>query len=163
MELSEEILMGAAAVAVTLIGFSGVVTALRLPRGKSWGPSESAQLFALIAPSIVTLSCAFVPIGLGLILDDSDTIWRVANGSVGLGHILAVSYFLRIGSSRPLHLSHKIGMFFTVSIVGLTLMSSMGFGSWFQFTFLLGLLLGIGVSVNSFYLLLGPALARNDG
>ena len=72
MNLSEEVLMGAAAVAVTLIGFSGVVTALRLPRDDSWSRSESAQLFALVAPSIVTLSCAFVPIGLGLILDDRD-------------------------------------------------------------------------------------------
>ena len=153
--------MGAAAVAVTLIGFSGVVTALRLPWDNSWSRSESAQLFALVAPSIVTLSCAFVPIGLRLILEDSDTIWRISNGSVGLGHLLAVFYFLRIGSRQPLQFSHKIGMVFTVSIIGLTLLSALGFGSWFQFTFLLGLLLGIGVSVNSFYLLLGPALTGN--
>lgn len=161
MNLSEQVLMGAAAVAVTLIGFSGVVTALRLPRDESWSKAESAKLFALVAPSIVTLSCAFVPIGLGLILDDSDVIWRVSNGAIGLGHLLAVSYFLRIGSKEPLHLSHKIGMVFTVSIIGVTLMSSLGFGSWFQFTFLLGLLLGIAVSVNSFYLLLSPALGSH--
>ena len=162
MNLSEEVLMGAAAVAVTLIGFSGVVTALRLPREVSWGRSESAQLFALVAPSIVTLSCAFVPIGLGLILDDSDTVWRLSNGLVGLGHVLAVSYFLRIGVKQPLQFSHKIGMVFTVVTILVTLMSSLGIGSWYQFTFLLGLLLGIGVSVNSFYLLLSPALTGND-
>jgi hypothetical protein len=41
------------------------------------------------------------------------------------------------------------------------LMSTLGFGTWYQFTFLLGLLLGIGVSVHNFYLLLSPAIAGN--
>jgi hypothetical protein len=161
MNISEEVLMGIAAVAVTLIGFSGVVTALGRKSGDSWSQSESAQLFALVVPSIVTLVSTFVPVALRLILDDDGIIWRASNGVCFLGHLLGVSYFIRIGSSQPIRFSHKIGLTCTYSVMAILLMSLLGFGSWFQFTFLLGLLLGIGVSVHNFYLLLSPAITSN--
>ena len=162
MSISEEVLMGIAAVSVTLVGFSGVVTALGRKRSESWSQSESIQLFALVAPSIVTLISAFVPIGLQLLTENSDIIWRVSNGVCFLGHLFGVSYFMRIGSNLPVRFSHKIGLTFTFSIMAILLMSSVGFGSWYQFTFLLGLLLGIGVSVHNFYLLLSPAITGNS-
>ncbi len=154
--------MGTAAVSVTLIGFSGVVTALSQKRSESWSRVDAIQLFALVAPSIVTLVSAFVPVGLQLITEDSDIIWRASNGVCFLGHLLGVSYFIRIGSNEPVRFSHKVGLTFTFSVMAILLMSSLGLGSWYQFTFLLGLLLGIGVSVHNFYLLLSPAIT-GDG
>jgi len=159
MNISEEVLMGAAAVSVTLIGFSGVVTALGQGRNRPWTRAEAVQLFALVAPSIVTLFCAFVPIGAGLLIDNSDIVWRTANGACFLGHLFGVTYFIHIGSRMPVRFSHKIGLTCTFSVMAVLLLSALGVGSWYEFTFLLGLLLGIGVSVHNFYLLLSPAIS----
>ena len=154
--------MGLAAVAVTLIGFSGVVTALDLRRDNSWRRADSIQLFALVAPSIVTLFSAFVPIIVESLTENSDFVWQASNGVCFLGHLCGVSYFVRIGSGLPIRLSHKVGLTCTFLVMALLLMSTLGIGSWYQFTFLLGLLLGIGVSVHNFYLLLSPTIA-GDG
>ena len=161
MNLSEEVLMGTAAVSVTLIGFSGVVTALGRNKGETWSQFESIQLFALVAPSIVSLASSFVPIGLGLITENASIIWRISNGVCFLGHFFGVTHFLRIGSKDSVLFSHKIGLTFTFLVMAAMLMSAVGFGAWYQFTFLLGLLLGIGVSVHNFYLLLSPAITSN--
>jgi len=153
--------MGIAAVAIALVGFSGVVTALERRTSHTWSKAESIQLFALVVPSIVTLYSVFLPIGLGLVIENSDVIWRVSNGGCFLGHLLGVTHFLRAGSTGSLLFSHKIGLTITFLVMALMLGSAVGLGSWPEVTFLLGLLLGIGVSVHNFYLLLFPALNSN--
>ncbi len=161
MNISEEVLMGIAAVAIALIGFSGVVTALGRRNNRSWSQSESIQLFALVAPAIVTLASAFIPIGLGLIIQDSDILWRTANGACFVAHLLPVVKFMRDGSTESIRFSHKVGLTITFSVMAVMLASSLGLGEWPQFTFLLGLLLGIGVSLHNFYLLLFPAISSD--
>ena len=150
--------MGIAAVSVTLVGFSGVVTALGRRRDESWSRAEAIQLFALVVPSIVTLFSVFVPVGLQLITENTDVIWRASNGACFLGHLFGVGYFIRMGSNLPVRFSHKIGLTCTFSVMAILLMSTLGIGSWYQFTFLVGLILGIGVSVHNFYLLISPSI-----
>jgi quercetin dioxygenase-like cupin family protein len=128
LNISEEVLMGIAAVAIALVGFSGVVT-------------------ALVVPGIITLYSVFIPIGLELVIENSDTIWRVSNAGCLLGHLLGVTHFIRAGSTESILFSHKIGLTVTFLVTALMLGSSVGLGSWPDVTFLLGLLLGIGVSV----------------
>lgn len=158
MNLSEEVLMGIAAVAIALIGFSGVVTALGRRRKGAWSQSESIQLFALVVPSIISLASAFVPVALGLVTENSEVIWKVSNGACFVGHFLGVSTFLRSGSAESILFSHKVGLTMTFLVMAGMLGSTLGLGSWPELTFLLGLLLGIGVSVHNFYLLLFPAV-----
>ena len=150
--------MGIAAVAIALVGFSGVVTALERRTAQAWTQAESIQLFALVVPSIVTLYSVFIPIGLGLVIENTNIIWRVSNAGCFLGHLVGVTHFLRAGSTESILFSHKIGLTVTFLVMALMLGSSVGLGAWPEFTFLLGLLLGIGVSVHNFYLLLFPAL-----
>ena len=161
VNLSEEVLMGIAAVSVTLIGFSGVVTALGRQHDRSWSRPEAIQLFALVAPSIVTLVSAFVPVVLNLITENTDLIWRASNDVCFLGHLSGIIYFIRMGSGMTVRFSHKVGLTCTFGIMTILLISVLGIGSWYQFTYLLGLLLGIGVSVHNFYLLLSPAIVAN--
>ena len=163
MNLSEEVLMGIAAVAIALIGFSGVVTALGQRSKGGWSQAESIQLFALVAPSIISLSSAFAPVAVALITQNSDVIWRVSNGVCFAGHFLGVATFLRSGSAESIHFSQKIGLTVTFLVMAGMLASILGFGSWPEFTFLMGLLLGIGISVHNFYGLLFPAVnSRGD-
>lgn len=157
MNLSEEVLMGVAGVAIALIGFSGVVTALGRRGSGKWSPAETLQLTTLVNPCIVTLYAAFVPIGLGLVTADAEIIWRASNAAVFGGHTFGFAAFLRGGSKDTILLTQKIWSAITVVVLLATLTSSLGLFRWHQFTFFLGLVLGIGVSLQNFYILLFPA------
>ena len=157
MNLSEDILMDIAAIAIALIGFSGVVTALGRRGSGKWSRSETLQLTTLVNPCIVTLYAAFVPIGLGLVTANAEIVWRASNAAVFVGHTLGFAAFLRRGSKDTILLAQKIWSTITVAVLLGTLSSSLGLLGWHQFTFFLGLVLGIGVSLQNFYLLLFPA------
>ena len=157
MNLSEDVLVGIAGVAIALIGFSGVVTSLGRKGSGKWSPAETLQLRTLIDPSIVTLFAAFVPIGIGLVAEDTEIVWRASNFVVFVGHVLGFTAFLRRGSTDTVLWSQKAWSAVTVIVLLATLASSLGFVPWHQFTFLLGLALGIGVSLQNFYLLLFPS------
>jgi len=117
----------------------------------------------LIDPSIVTLFAAFVPIGLGLITDDAETVWRASNFGVFVGHVLGFTAFLRRGSTDTVLFSQKAWSAVTVIVLLGTLGSSFGLLPWHQFMFLLGLALGIGVSLQIFCLLLFPSSHTSGG
>lgn len=152
--ITEDTLHSVAAIAVTLIGFSGVVTALG-PRGEGrWSASELLQLRTLVEPSIVSLAGAFLPIALGQLVSELDTVWRISNGLLACGHTIGVSLFLTRGATAEVLLSHKILTVVTFAILAAMLGSAFDFWPWYEFTFLFGLLLGIAVSLNNFYLLL---------
>lgn len=157
MDLSEDVLVGIAGVSIALIGFSGVVTALGRRGTGKWSPSETLQLRSLVDPCIVTLYALFVPIGLGLVTENTEIIWRVSNFTVFIGHSLGFTAFLRRGSADTILLIHKIGAAITVVMLLGTLGSSLDLLPWHQFTFYLGLVVGIFVSLQNFYLLLFPA------
>lgn len=162
MTLSEEVLVGIAGVAIALIGFSGVVTSLGRQGSGEWSPAEKLQLRTLIDPSIVTLFAAFVPIGLGLITESTEIVWRASNFAVFVGHVLGFTAFLRRGSTDTVLFSQKAWSAGTVIVLLGTLGSSLALLPWHQFTFLLGLALGIGVSLNNFYLLLFPSSQNSN-
>lgn len=83
--ITEDTLHSIAAIAVALIGFSGVVTALG-PRGEGrWTASELLQLRTLVEPSIVSLAGAFLPIGLGQLVSEPDAVWKISNGLLACG------------------------------------------------------------------------------
>ena len=79
MNLTEDFLLNVASISIALIGFSGVVTALGRRGEGRWTASELLQLKTLVEPSIVSLLGAFVPITLGLIIQNSEVLWRVSN------------------------------------------------------------------------------------
>ena len=157
MSLSEDVLMGVTGVAIALIGFSGVVTVLGRRGSGKWSRSETLQLTTLVNPCIVTLYAAFVPIGLGLITENTEIVWRGSNFAVFIGHVLGFTAFLRRGSTDTVLFIQKAWSAVTVIVLLGTLGSSLGLLPWHQFTFLLGLVLGIGVSLQNFYLLLFPS------
>ena len=156
MILSEEILIGIAGIAVTLIGFSGVVTALGRRDVGKWSPQEMLQLRTLVEPSIVSLFSAFVPLALSIVIANHEVIWKTANGVCFVANFVGIAAFVRRGSTGGFHASHKIG--FSISMIIMFAMLAGMFlpSKWTQLTFFLGMNLGIGVSVHNFYLLLFP-------
>jgi len=154
MDLTEDTLLAVAGLAVALIGFSGVVTALgRRGEGK-WTPTEMLHLRTLVEPSAITLFGAFIPIVVGLIVGDVDLKWRISNGLLLSAHLVGFSLFLIRGATSELYLSHRIMSAITIFIFCYQLGSIFGLVSSHQVAFSLCLLLGIGVGVHNFYLLL---------
>jgi hypothetical protein len=154
MYLSEDVLLAVATLCVALIGFSGVVTALgRRGEGK-WSASETLQLRTLVEPAVITLYGAFLPIVFNLTIENADLTWRLSNALLLAGHILGMSLFLIRGAKTQIYLSHKIMTGVSTSVLLYQLVCALNLVPNNQFAFALGLLLGVGVSVHNFYLLL---------
>ena len=154
MQNIDELLIGVASIAIALIGFSGVVTALgRRGEGK-WTPSELLQLKTLVEPSIVSLLGAFVPIVLALSISDTDILWRTSNGLLVSLHLVGFVSFLIRGSQAGVELSHKIMLIIFLLILFFQLGSIFNLVSSHQQAFTLSLIYGIAAGVHNFYLLL---------
>ena len=154
MNLSEDTLLAVAGLAVALIGFSGVVTAIGRRGEGRWTPTEMLHLRTLVEPSAITLFGAFVPIIVGLLVGDIELKWRISNALLLAAHLVGFSLFLTRGAASELYLSHKIMSAIAILIFCYQLGSIFGLVSSHQVAFALCLLLGIGVGVHNFYLLL---------
>jgi hypothetical protein len=97
---------------------------------------------------------AFFPIGLALVVSEPDAVWRISNGLLACGHAIGVGLFLTRGVSAQVFLGQKILTVVTFALLISMLGSAFDFWRWHELTFLLGLLLGIAVSLHNFYLLL---------
>ena len=156
MTLSEEFLMGVAAVAIALIGFSGVVISLGRRGSGHWSSAETLQLRTLVEPAVITLFGAFTPGIVALATTDQETIWRTANGILFVGHCVGVGAYLRRGSSETIRLSNRIVTVIALIVLVSMLVSALGLIRPIALTFGLGLMIGIIASVHNFYQLLFP-------
>jgi len=154
MTLSEEFLMGIAAIAIALVGFSGVVISLGRRGSGRWSPSELLQLRTLVEPSIITLFGALAPSIIAVATEDEEAIWRFANGLLFIGHCIGIGGYLIRGSNETIRLSNKIVTIVGVIVLLAMLASALGLLRHYHLTFGLGLLVGITASVHNFYQLL---------
>ena len=154
MNISEDFLIAIASIAITLIGFSGVVTALgRRGEGK-WNQSEKLQMLTLVEPSLVSLFGAFLPIMLLLVIEDYNLLWRIANALLLSFHMVGFGLFLKRGRSAPVHFAQHVMSMTTILILLFQAVSILGLTIYHELAFALSLLLGVCVSVINFYLLL---------
>ena len=156
MTLTDETLMAIAQIAVALIGFSGVVVALGR-RGKgSWSEAELLQLRTLVEPSVIVLIGAFVPFALSLLDLQGTSVWRFGNGVLLFLHAIGHSLFFVRSAKREnvVVRSQKAVTGIAFLVYAVLIGSVAGLIEYHQLAFLLGLLLGILVSVVNFYLLL---------
>lgn len=152
--MTEGFLLGIASIAIALIGFSGVVIALgRRGEGK-WTPSEMLQLRTLVEPSIVSLLGAFVPILLGLLFLNEESLWRTSNALLAVFHLVGFSAFIVRGSSSGVTSTHKIMVTIFILILLFLLASIFNYTPYHELAFGLSLLYGICTGVHNFYLLL---------
>jgi len=152
--MTDDYLFTIAEIAVALIGFSGVVAVLG-HRGKgSWQPAERVRLLALTEPSMIALTGALLPATLQLLLSGDETIWRVSNLVVLVLHLIAFGAYIKRSRNTKTLLSQKLMASLAVLVfLGLGA-STLNLWPYHEFTFALGLLLGIAVAVFNFSLLL---------
>jgi hypothetical protein len=160
--MTEEYLFTFAEIAVALIGFSGVVTILGHRERGEWQKAEKIRLQALVEPSIVALAGALLPPTLSLVMENTDMLWRLCNLIVLVMHLAGFTAYIRRSRNTDILLSQKI-MIGVAILVFVTLgLSVLGVISQHQFTFALGLLLGIAVAIFNFSLLLFHIIQTRD-
>jgi hypothetical protein len=160
LALNDELLVAIAQIAIAIIGFSGVVVSLGRSKHE-WSQSELLQLRTLVEPSAASLAGTSLPFLVSLVEVHGDIMWRVCNGGLlillGIAHML----FMVRGAKNEnaVVISQTVIGVFCGVIYLVMLLSILDIFQYHQFAFLLGLLVGIGVSVHNFYLL----LFRNEG
>lgn len=154
MTISEDFLLTMAEIAIALMGFSGVVTALGRRDQGDWTPEEILQLRSQVEPSAVALFGACIPSILALLISDQLLLWRVANGLLAIlvGYAL-IAYYVRTRSAKTV-MSQKVMSTVSAFVLLGIVASALNVIAHHQLTFVSGILLGIAVGVHNFGLLL---------
>lgn len=82
-----------AQIAITLIGFTGIVVALRHKPDQAWDPRVNAQLYALVVLPGMVMAFCFLPGVLFASGMAEPDIWLWSNGLFGCAKLLAIGYF----------------------------------------------------------------------
>lgn len=143
-----------AQIAISLIGFSGIVVIFgdRFKRG--WTPEEALQFYALIAPPITAFFCAFIPGLLDKITDDVNLIWRISNAVLGILHLANFGYFVfKLKNAITIQ---KVAGASAVIIIVAHFLTSFDLIPFHVMIFTIGLLQQLAVGILNFVLLFRP-------
>ncbi len=156
MVAQTETLHTIAQVAITLIGFSGIVVVIGERTLSKWTPEESLRFFGLIAPTLTAFVCSFVPILIGLLVENSETVWRIANAILGILHLANILMFYIGSRDAKKTLGQNINGFIGASTILAHFLASIGVLPWLIPIFLFGLLQQIWIGIHNFLLLFRP-------
>ena len=84
-----EILVGIAALGLTVTGFSGLISVLGRRSAGQWTQAERFQLGELVSLSLAVTFASFIPLLVGMLLPDEDAL-PTATGLVASFHLLVL-------------------------------------------------------------------------
>jgi hypothetical protein len=147
-----------AQIAISLIGFSGIVVIFgdRFKRG--WTPEEVLKFYALIAPPITVLFCAFIPSILNTITEDSNLIWRIANITLGILHLANFGYFV-FKLKNAVTIQKIAGITAFIMIIA-HFLAAFNIIPFHETIFIIGLLQQVSVGILNFTLLFKPTVSN---
>jgi hypothetical protein len=152
--ISEEVLMAVSQIAIALIGFSGIVTALGHGQGQKWTASELLQLRTQVEPSMCALFGGLVPSTVGLLVTSPEMLWRISN-LVLVGFIIAaLTAHLYRSRRAPTLWSQRFLSIVSVVVIVVMILAASNIVIQREFVFMLGLWLALIVGVHNFTLLL---------
>jgi hypothetical protein len=88
---NRELLLALAGVAATFIGFAGVVFAVDRSSHRGVSEPERTALLHLLLPAIAVLFLSFGPVVLSAQVGSHDPDWRLANGVLGVVHLMLIA------------------------------------------------------------------------
>lgn len=153
LEPDSEVFLTIAELCLALIGFSGVVSIFGRRNEGRWTADEILRLRTLVEPALTTLAGCFVPILLVSFFEDQVSLWRVSNACLIAIHMIAfVLFWIRAKANAVT--SQKVMTMIFLAIVLIQILSVAEVVDFHVTAFLLGLLIGVAVSIHNFYLLL---------
>ena len=153
LEPDSEVFLTIAELCLALIGFSGVVSVFGRRNEGRWTADEILRLRTLVEPALTALAGCFVPILLVSFFEDPVSLWRASNACLIAIHMVAfVAFWIRAKSNAVT--SQKVMTVIFLGIVMIQILSVAAVVDFHVTAFLLGLLIGVAVSIHNFYLLL---------
>ncbi len=152
LQPDSEVLLTIAELCLALIGFSGVVSVFGRRNEGRWTKDEILRLRTLVEPAMTTLAGCFVPILLTSFFEDQVSLWRASNACLIAIHMIAFFLFW-IRARTEAVMSQKIMSVIFLGIVLMQILSVAALIDSHITAFLLGLLIGVAVSIHNFYLL----------
>ena len=151
----KDVLLTLAQIAITLIGFSGIVVIFGKRSEAQWTPEESLQLYALIAPSFIVLVGAFIPILISTVIENPSLIWRISNGITGFIMSLNFAYFMSNPNRAKMTIGHKISAFLGIFVLLSYFLAALAVLPWYVFIYIFGLIWSVFIGIHNFVLLFG--------
>jgi len=145
-----------AQVAITLIGFSGIVVVFGERAATRWSSEESLRFYVLIAGPLTALACSFVPILLSQLTNDIVTIWRISNAVLGSVHLANIIPFLLNWFEAERTLGQKINAAIGLTLIAAHFLAAFDVLPWYSFIFIAGLLQQTWIGLHNFLLLFTP-------
>ena len=148
-----EVLYVLAEVSIAVVGFTGVVVALRF-QNRDWSEVQLIRFSALIYPSLTALVACFFPDMIGYFTSDTTLVWRTANLGLGLLHLINIIPFI-VGAIRS-PASTTLGQR-CLAAIGLATITGHLFAAaslipFLQAMFVFGVMQQIGIGIHNFVL-----------
>lgn len=145
-----------AQVAITLVGFTGIVIAFGERARDNWTAEDKLRLYTMLYPTITAFFCSFVPIVLVYFSSSIETTWRLSNAVLGLAHGINLAGFLLGAKGNNITMGQKLNAISGGSIVLAHFLASSAVVPWQQAIFIFGLLQQLYVGIHNFMLLFRP-------
>ena len=142
-----------AQVAITLIGFSGIVVVFGERTADRWSSEEALSFYILIAGPLTALACSFVPILLSQLTSDSALVWRSSNAILGSAHLANMIPFLIDRHGAKATIGQKVNAAIGITLIVAHFLAALNFLPWFTFIFIAGLLQQTWIGLHNFLLL----------
>ena len=145
-----------AQVAITLIGFSGIVVVFGERTAARWTSEESLRFYVLIAGPLTALACSFVPILLSQLTSDQAAVWRSSNAILGLAHLANMIPFLLNRKGAKATTGQKVNAAIGLTLIVAHFLAALAVLPWYTFIFIAGLLQQTWIGLHNFLLLFMP-------
>jgi hypothetical protein len=155
-----ETLLTIAQVAITLIGFSGIVVVIGERAITKWTPEEWLRFYALIVPTLTAFFCSFVPILVGMLSGEPDVVWRVSNAVLGLAHLANFAVFLMNPKKAEITLGQRLNGVVGAATIAAHFLAAAAIVPWYIPIFVFGLLQQMWVGIHNFLLLFKPTASE---
>jgi len=157
MEIADyqDVLLTLAEIAITLIGFSGIVAVFGNRSVSRWSAEEALQLYALIAPSFTVLVGSFIPILVGTLVADPAVVWRISCAITGLFIVLTFGYFLANPHRARMTTGHKVNATLGSFVILALFLAALAVLPWYAFIYMFSLIWQIYIGCHNFILLFG--------
>ena len=157
-----EVLMAFAGLAISLIGFTGIVVVFGARSKAGWSKEDYQKLVLLITPSLTVFFGAVLPIILAAGNVPESLNWRISNGIFAALHLGSIGWFVinpvqaRISRGQLWNLPHG------VAAIIANILAAAGYMPWPAMIYLIGLTQQLWIGIYNFLLMLAPRIRPRD-
>lgn len=156
------VLMAFAQIAITLIGFTGIVVVFGNRSKAEWDKNDYQKLMLLILPSLGVFFGSLIPLYIAAADVDIVLNWRISNAAFAVIHILQICWFLVNPIQAKITKGQMLNVPLGIVIIIANISVAFEILLWAETVFLISLTQQLWIGIYNFFLLLAPSL-KPDG